>query len=49
MLSRAAGISKRVQPPGYYGTGFTLQALGDAKADSWARSLAGDAGPSSGP
>jgi tetratricopeptide (TPR) repeat protein len=32
MLSRAAATSKRVQPPGFFGTGFTLQALGDALA-----------------
>jgi hypothetical protein len=30
ILSRAAATSRKVQPPDFYGTGFTLQALGEA-------------------
>ncbi len=30
ILARALGLSRKVQPPGYYGTGFTQHAYGDA-------------------
>lgn len=30
MLSWAVATPRKVQPPGFFGTGFTLQALGDA-------------------